>query len=81
MAASFAALGADQVGADVETFLHVLRVPDHVHVEHAGFVETLDHVLGWDADGGDEEFGAAVDDDADEVVEFALGVVVAGSSD
>ena len=80
VAASFAALGADEVDADVETFLHVLGVPDHVHVEDAGFVQTVDDVLGGDADGGDEELGAVVDDDADEVVEFAFGVVVAGEA-
>lgn len=51
-------------------------VADHVHVEDAGFVEALDDVFGRDADGGDEEFGAGVDDDGDEVVEFALCVVV-----
>ncbi len=78
MAAALAALGADHVDADVEAFLHVLGVPDHVHVEDAGFVEAVDDVEGGHADGGDEEFGAGIDDDGDEVVEFAFGVVVAG---
>jgi hypothetical protein len=40
-------------------------VADHVHVEDAGAVETVDDVLGRDADGGDEELGAGVDDDGD----------------
>ena len=31
-----------------------------------------------DADGADEELGTAVDDDADEFVELAFGVIVAG---
>lgn len=60
MAASFAALGADHVDAYVEAFLDVLRVPDHVHVENAGFVEALDDVDWGHADGGDEEFGAGI---------------------
>lgn len=77
MATAFAALGADHVGADVEAFLNVLGVPDHVHVEDAGFVEALDDGFGGDADGGDEEAGAGVDDDGYEIVEFAFGVVVA----
>ena len=77
MAAAFAALGADDVGAHVEAFGHVLGVPDHVHVVAAGGVVAADDVGGWDADGGDEEFGARVDDDGDEFVEFALCVVVA----
>ena len=63
MAAAFAALGADHVDADVEAFLDVFGVPDHVHVEDAGFVEALYDVLWGHSDGGDEEFGAGVDDD------------------
>ena len=62
VSASLAALRADDVGADVEAFLHVLGVSDHVHVEDSGFVEALDDVDWGDADGGDEEFGAGVDD-------------------
>ena len=77
VAAAFAALGADHVGADVEAFGDVFGVADHVHVEDAGFVEALDDVDGGHADGGDEEFSARVDDDGDEVVEFTFCVVVA----
>lgn len=40
-------------------------------------MEALDDGFGGDADGGDEEAGAGVDDDGYEVVEFAFGVVVA----
>ena len=63
VAAAFAALGADYVDTDVEAFLDVFRVPDHVHVEDAGGVEAVDDGFGRDADGGDEEFGAGVDYD------------------
>lgn len=63
MSASLAALGADHVDAHIETFRHVLGVSDHVHVEDTGFVDALDDVEGGHADGGDEEFGAGVDDD------------------
>jgi len=52
-------------------------VADHVHVQDAGLVQPLDDVLGGHADGGDKELGAAVDDDGDELVELAFGVVVA----
>ena len=78
VAAALAALGADHVRADVEAFLYVFRVPDHVHVEDASFVEALNDVSGGDADGTDEELGARVDDDGHEFVELAFGVVVAG---
>ena len=77
MAAAFAALGADHVDADVEAFLNVLGVADHVHVEDTGLVEALDNGFRGDANGGDEETGAGVDDDGYEIVEFAFGVVVA----
>jgi hypothetical protein len=52
-------------------------VADHVHAEDAGTVELLDNGLGGNTDGGDEELGAALDDDVDELVELTLGVVVA----
>jgi hypothetical protein len=71
------ALGADHVGAEGEALGNVLGVADHVHVEDAGLVEALDGGFGGDADGGDEEAGAGVDDDGHELVELALGVVVA----
>ena len=77
VAPTFAALRADHVHADVQALLHVLRVPDHVHVEDAGLVQPLHNRFRGHADGGDEEPGAAVDDDADELIQLALGVVVA----
>ena len=81
VATALAALGADEVRAEVQALLHVLRVADHVHVVDAGLVETVDDVLGRDADGGDEQLGAGVDDDGYELVELALGVVVAVRQD
>jgi len=80
VATSFATLSADHVHAEVEALLDVLGVSDHVHVENAGLMETVDHGLGWDTDGRDEEAGARLDDDVDELVELALGVVVVGLS-
>jgi hypothetical protein len=44
----------------------------------AGLVQLLDDGFGRDADGADKELRARVDDDVDELVELALGVVVAG---
>lgn len=40
-------------------------------------MEAFDDMLGWDADGGDEELGAAVDDDIHKFVELALSIIVA----
>lgn len=70
-------LGADDVNADVESLLDVLGVADHVHAEDTSTVELLHDGLGGNTDGGDEEASAALNDDLDELVEFALGVVVA----
>ena len=74
---TLATLGADKVDAELEALLDVLGVADHVHVEDAGAVEALDNVLGGHTDGGDEEAGAGVDDDVDQLIELTLGVVVA----
>jgi hypothetical protein len=40
-------------------------------------VKLLDNFLGRNTDGGDEEFGTRVDDDVDQLVQLALGVVIA----
>lgn len=77
VAAALTALGADDVGADVEALLDVLDVANHVHVQDAGLVQLLDDRLGRHADGADEQLGAGLDDDVDEAIELALGVVVA----
>jgi hypothetical protein len=74
---SFTALSADDIDVEVEAFLDVLGVADHVHVQDAIGVELVDDSFGRDTDGGYEEAGAAVDDDVDEFVELAFGVVVA----
>jgi hypothetical protein len=42
-------------------------------------VQLVDDSPGRDADGGDEELGAGLDDDVDELAQLALGVVVAGT--
>lgn len=77
VAAALTALGADDVDADVEALLDVLDVANHVHVEDAGLVQLLDDVLGGHADGADEQLGAGLDDDVDEAIKLALGVVIA----
>lgn len=43
-------------------------------------MQLLDNGLRRHANGGDEEFGARVDDDVDELVQLALCVVVATPS-
>lgn len=40
-------------------------------------MESVNDMLGRDADGGDEEFGTAVDDDVNQLVELAFGIIVA----
>lgn len=81
VAAALAALGADDIYAEVKALFDVLHVSDHVHVDDAGLVKLVYHGLGGNADGGDEELGSRLDDDVDELIELALGVVVAKSSE
>ena len=40
-------------------------------------MESVDDMLRGNADGGNKEFGAAVDDDVYELVELAFGIIVA----
>jgi len=78
VASSLTTLGADQVDTESEALGDVLWVADHVHVEDAVGVELVDDGLWWDTDGRDEELGARLDDNVDELVELALGVIVVG---
>lgn len=80
VAATLATLSADDIDTEVEALLDVLGVADHVHVEDAVLVELLDDVLGGDTDGGNEELGAGLDDDVNQLVKLALGVIVAGKA-
>lgn len=54
MTASFTTLSADHVNAYLKALVDVLRVADHVHVEHAGFVEALDNMDRRDTHGRDK---------------------------
>lgn len=65
MASALATLSADEVDAEIETFLDVFRVPNHVHVQHARLVQLFDNVLRRHADGTYKEFRAGLDDDVD----------------
>lgn len=77
VAATLTTLGADDIDTDVEGLLDVLGVADHVHAEDTGTVELLDNGLGGNTDGGDEKLGTTLNDNVDELVELAFGVVVA----
>jgi hypothetical protein len=41
-------------------------------------VQALDNLLGWNADGADEERGLFLNDDVNELVQLALLVVIVG---
>jgi hypothetical protein len=77
VATSLATLSTDDIDADLEALLDVLGVTDHVHGENTGTVQTIDDVLGGNADGGDEELRALLDDNIDKLVKLTLGVVIA----
>jgi hypothetical protein len=77
---ALASLGADDINAEIQALLNVLGMSNHVHVENACFVESVDDMFRWDTNGGDEELGTAVDDDADELVELAFCVIIAENS-
>lgn len=75
MSTGLGALRADYVGAGRARLVHVLRMPDHVHVQDAVGVQLVDDVFGRHAHGRHEQLCAPGDDDVDEFVERASGVV------
>jgi hypothetical protein len=77
VATALTTLGADDVDAEVNALLDVLNVADHVHIDDAIGMELVDDGLGGHTDGRDEEFGALLNDNVDELVELALCVIVA----
>ena len=77
--ATLTSLGADNISAAVEGLLNVLGVANHVHAEDIGLVEAVDDVLWWDTDGGHKEFGTALDDNGDKLIEFSLGIIIAST--
>ena len=77
MSTTFTTLRTDEIDTDIEAFLYVLGVADHVHVEDAGAVELIYRGLGRDTDSGDEQLRSTVNDDLDELVKLSFGVVVA----
>ena len=75
---SLTALSANHIGANVEAFLDMLRVTDHVHVKDASFVEALHDGRWRDANGTDKKLGPGFNNYGHEFVEFALCVVITG---
>jgi len=77
MTTTFTSLCADDVYVAFKAFCDVLWMANHVHVEDAVFVQFIDNMLRWYTDSRDKEFGTRIDDDIDEFIELALGVIVA----
>jgi hypothetical protein len=78
VAAALAALRANDVGAGGERLLDVLGRADHVHVGDAGGVQLVDRPARRHADGRDEELGARLNDNVNQLGQFAFGVVAVG---
>lgn len=68
-------LRTDDVRSSRTRLVNVLGVSDHVHVQDPIGMQLVDDVSRRDADGGDEELRPASDDDVDQFVERAFGVV------
>jgi hypothetical protein len=70
-------LSANDVGTSIKGLLNVLGVTNHVHVKDASGVKSFNDVLGRNTDSGYEELGSFLDDNVNQLVKLALGVVVA----
>lgn len=78
VATAFTTLGADDIDAQLEALLDVLGVANHVHVQDAVLVQALDDVSGRHTDGRDKQRDLLFNDDINQLVQLALGVVVVG---
>lgn len=78
MSATFSGLSTDEVDTNVQCFLNVLGVSNHVHDRNTCLVESFDNFNGRNTDGADEERGLFLDDNIDECVQVAFGVIVLG---
>lgn len=70
-------LSADEIRTSLQRLLHVLGVTDHVHVKDTVAVEAVDNRAGRHTDSRDEELRTTLDDNVDQFIELALGVIVA----
>lgn len=68
-------LSSAHIGSYIYSFTSMRQGETH-HVQHACLVQLLNRPDGRYADGRDEELGAALNDDVDELGELAFGVVV-----
>jgi hypothetical protein len=62
---SLATLCANDIDTKIKALLNVLWVANHIHVEDAMAMQLVDDLFRRDADGGDEELSAGLDDDVD----------------
>ena len=74
---SLATLGADHINTEVEALLNMLWVSDHVHVEDTVGMELVDNSLWWHTNGGNKKLSTGLDNNIDELIELALGVIIA----
>lgn len=81
MTTAFTTLGAEHINAHVHALLNVLGMPNHVHIEKPVFVELVNDRLGRNTDGRDEKSSARFNNDIGELVEPAIGVVMANESE
>jgi hypothetical protein len=78
MATAFAALCANDVGTGGERLLDVLGRTNHVHVGDAGGVELVDGPARGHAHGRDEEFGARLNDNVNQLGQLAFSIIAVG---
>lgn len=55
----------------------VLLLTD-IHTNDSSFMQPVHHFLGWNPDRAYEKLGSFFDDDTDELVQIALGIIIVG---
>jgi hypothetical protein len=74
---TLSSLGADDINAEIEALLDVFGVANHVHVQDTGLVESVDDMLWGDTNGRNEQLCSALNNNGNELVQLALGIIIA----
>lgn len=75
MSTSFCTLSTYDVRSNGTSFGDMFRMPNHVHVQDTVGVKFFDNMFRGDSDGRNKKFRATGDDDVDQRVQVAFGIV------
>lgn len=58
------------------TYLDMLRMADHIHVENPSFVKTLDDMLWWNTDCAYKQLRSGLNEDINQPIKSSFGIII-----